>query len=70
MTLSPEALVKQVQRMVAQYGFSSIKFKAGVLEPEIEIESIRQLYRALGPKVPLRVTVRIDSTIEYPMGTR
>src|SRR5438874_766968 len=32
--LSPEALVKQVKKMVAQYGFTSIKFKAGVFEPE------------------------------------
>src|SRR5437763_14744658 len=30
--LSPEALVCQVQQMVAKYGFTSIKFKAGVLE--------------------------------------
>src|SRR5258708_6891175 len=35
--LSPAALVKQVQQMIAKYGFGSIKFKGGVLEPEIEI---------------------------------
>src|SRR3954469_16341802 len=52
--LSPGALVKQVQQMVRQYGFGSIKFKGGVLEPEVEIETIKQLYRALGPTVPLR----------------
>src|SRR5262249_11414353 len=33
--LSPEQLVAQVKKMVAQYGFTSIKFKAGVLEPEV-----------------------------------
>jgi glucarate dehydratase len=53
--LSPEALVRQVQQMIARYGFGSIKFKAGVLEPEIEIETVKQLHRALGPKVPLRI---------------
>ena len=53
--LSPEALVRQVQQMIGKYGFGSIKFKAGVLEPELEIETIKQLYRALGPKVPLRI---------------
>src|SRR6266478_4030124 len=42
--LSPEALVGQVQKMVGKYGFSSIKFKAGVLEPDLEIETIKQLY--------------------------
>lgn len=53
--LSPESLVRQVQQMRAQYGFGSIKFKAGVLDPEIEIETVKQLYRALGPNVPLRI---------------
>src|SRR5436190_10887580 len=62
--LSPESLVKQVQQMVAKYGFTSIKFKAGVLEPDLEIETIRQLYRALGPKVPLRIDPNSAWTVE------
>src|SRR5690349_18765213 len=47
--LSPEAIVRQVQQMIRAYGFGSIKFKAGVLEPDVEVETIKQLYRALGP---------------------
>ncbi len=62
--LSPESLVKQVQQMVAKYGFSSIKFKAGVLDPEIEIETIKQLYRALGPNVPLRIDPNCAWSVE------
>ena len=31
--LSPEALVDQVKKMIADYGFGSIKFKGGVLDP-------------------------------------
>src|SRR5436190_21167669 len=31
--LTPESIVRQVVRMRKKYGFSSIKFKAGVLEP-------------------------------------
>jgi glucarate dehydratase len=62
--LSPESLVRQVQQMVAKYGFSSIKFKAGVLEPELEIETIKQLYRALGPSVPLRIDPNSAWTVE------
>lgn len=62
--LTPEALVKQVKQMVAQYGFGSIKFKAGVLEPDIEIETVKQLYRALGPKVPLRIDPNSAWTVE------
>ena len=53
--LSPESLVKQVQQMRAKYGFGSIKFKGGVLDPEVEIETLRQLRQALGQAVPLRI---------------
>src|SRR4051812_33088725 len=62
--LTPEALVRQVKQMVARYGFGSIKFKGGVLEPDVEIETIRQLYRAFGPKVPLRIDPNSAWTVE------
>jgi glucarate dehydratase len=62
--LTPEALVRQVRQMVTRYGFGSIKFKGGVLEPDIEIETIRQLYRALGPNVPLRIDPNSAWTVE------
>jgi glucarate dehydratase len=62
--LSPEALVQQVRQMVAQYGFGSIKFKGGVLEPNVEIETIKQLYKALGPGVPLRIDPNSAWTVE------
>jgi glucarate dehydratase len=53
--LTPEALVKQVKRMIAIYGFGSVKFKAGVLEPELEIETVKLMYQEFGPNVPLRI---------------
>jgi glucarate dehydratase len=62
--LSPEALVRQVQQMIAKYGFTSIKFKAGVLEPDLEIETIKQLYRVLGPNVPLRIDPNSAWTVD------
>ncbi len=62
--LTPEALVRQVQQMVRQYGFGSIKFKAGVLEPDIEIETVKQLYHTLGPTVPLRMDPNSAWTVE------
>jgi glucarate dehydratase len=62
--LTPEALVRQTQKMISQYGFSSIKFKGGVLEPDVEIETIRQLYRALGPNVPLRIDPNSAWTVD------
>jgi glucarate dehydratase len=62
--LSPESLVKQVKQMVGKYGFGSIKFKGGVLEPDLEIETIKQLYEALGAEVPLRIDPNSAWTVE------
>src|SRR5262249_16384961 len=41
--LTPKQLVGQVRQMFGKYGFREIKFKAGVLEPAEEIETVRQL---------------------------
>lgn len=62
--LSPEQLVMQVKAMVAKYGFGSIKFKGGVMEPEVEIETIRQLRKEFGPKVPLRIDPNCAWSVE------
>jgi glucarate dehydratase len=62
--LTPEALVRQVRQMIANYGFTSVKFKAGVLAPDIEIETVKQLYRALGPSVPLRIDPNSAWTVD------
>lgn len=53
--LTPESFVQQVKKMIEKYGFGSIKMKGGVLEPDIEVETIRLLRRELGKKVPLRI---------------
>jgi glucarate dehydratase len=52
--LSHEQMVAQARRMVEQFGFGSIKLKAGVFEPEFEIETLRHLRRAF-PDHPLRI---------------
>lgn len=62
--LSPETLVKQVQQMVKKYGFRDIKFKTGVLDPEIEIETVKQLRAVLGPGVPLRMDPNCAWSVE------
>lgn len=53
--MTPETLVREVKQMLAKYGFSSIKLKGGVLEPNIEIETVRLLYQELGAEIPLRI---------------
>ncbi len=62
--LTPESLVQQVRQMVGKYGFGSIKFKGGVLEPDIEIETIKLLRQELGPEVPLRIDPNSAWTVE------
>ncbi|HTD24179.1 MAG TPA: enolase C-terminal domain-like protein [Terriglobales bacterium] len=62
--LTPEALVKQVKQMVARYGFRDIKFKTGVLDPEVEVETVKQLRSALGPGVPLRMDPNCAWSVE------
>ncbi|MBU3739855.1 MAG: glucarate dehydratase [Rhodoferax sp.] len=52
--LDPQQLVEQARRMVGQYGFGSIKLKAGVFEPELEVEGLQAL-RAAFPHHPLRI---------------
>ena len=53
--LTPQAAVRECKQMIAQYGFQEIKLKAGVLPPEVEIETIRALRSEFGPSIPLRI---------------
>lgn len=52
--LTPAGLVAQAKRMIDEYGFQSIKFKAGVFEPQQEIEALQALRKAF-PNHPLRI---------------
>jgi len=52
--ISPGQMVAQARRMIALYGFQSIKLKGGAFEPEHEIATIRALRKAF-PGLPLRL---------------
>lgn len=75
--LSPESLVRQVKRMVSLNGFKDIKFKTGVLDPEVEIETVRQLHVAF-PGLPIRMdpncawsvetSVKVGKTLQKELG--
>ena len=62
--LSPEALVRQVKQMIGKYGFGSVKFKGGVLDPAIEVETVRLMRREFGPDVPLRIDPNSAWTVD------
>ena len=52
--LTPEAMVEQARDLVGRYGFGSLKLKGGVLEPDLEIETMLRLREAF-PNHPLRI---------------
>ena len=52
--ISPEQMVQQAQRMVDEHGFQSIKLKAGVFEPEHELQVLLELAKHF-PNSPLRI---------------
>ncbi|MYB53335.1 MAG: glucarate dehydratase [Acidobacteriia bacterium] len=62
--LTPESIVRQVRSMVDEYGFKDVKLKGGVLDPEQEIETVRQLRQEFGPAVPQRIDPNSAWTLE------
>ena len=62
--MTAESIVGQVRSMVDEYGFLDIKLKGGVLDPEDEIETIRQLRGHFGADVPLRIDPNSAWTVE------
>ncbi|MGH9628466.1 MAG: enolase C-terminal domain-like protein [Bryobacteraceae bacterium] len=53
--LDPATTVRQARQMVEHYGFKEIKLKGGVLDPDIEIATIKALRKEFGPTYPLRI---------------
>ncbi|MBI5083796.1 MAG: glucarate dehydratase [Acidobacteria bacterium] len=62
--LTPESMVRQCRQMIATYGFREIKLKGGVLEPALEIETIRLLRDAFGSTFPLRIDPNCAWSVE------
>jgi len=66
--LDPDGIVRQAQAMIAEYGFGSIKLKAGILEPDVEVAAILALREAF-PDVPLRIDPNavwsVETAIRY-----
>lgn len=50
-----DTCVEHARRLVEQYGFSTLKMKIGVYDPDLEAEAIAQVRAALGPRIKLRV---------------
>jgi len=63
--LEGKAMVREARQMIAKYGFREIKLKGGVLEPELEIATLRALREEFGSACPLR----IDPNCAWSVGT-
>ncbi len=61
--LDPDGIVAQARRMVDDYGFTALKLKGGVVEPDAEAEAVEAL-RAEFPALPLRIDPNGAWTVE------
>jgi glucarate dehydratase len=61
--LDPEGIVAQARRMVDAFGFTALKLKGGVFEPDAEAAAIEAL-RAEFPDLPLRIDPNAAWTVE------
>ncbi len=52
--MTPDTLLAEARQIVAEHGFRSLKLKGGVLEPDLEVESLLKLREAF-PAAPLRI---------------
>ena len=52
---TPEALADEAERFRTAWGFRVFKLKAGVLDPDRELETLRALRDRLGARTPLRI---------------
>ena len=62
--LDAGSAVRECREFVKEYGFREIKLKGGVLAPEIEIETIRQLREEFGATYPLRIDPNCAWSVE------
>ncbi|KAL5044129.1 hypothetical protein BDW71DRAFT_215986 [Aspergillus fruticulosus] len=60
---TPEQLVQQAKKIIAEYGFKAIKLKGGVFPPEQEVAAIKALHAAF-PDIPLRLDPNAAWTVE------
>jgi glucarate dehydratase len=53
--LDVEGMVAQARAMIARFGFASLKLKAGILPPELEVRAALALRETFGRDVPIRI---------------
>jgi glucarate dehydratase len=62
--LDAKSTVRECLQMIDKYGFKEVKLKGGVLDPQIEIETIKSLREVFGAGVPLRIDPNCAWSVE------
>jgi glucarate dehydratase len=53
--LDPDGLLRQARAMIDTFGYASLKVKAGILDPDLEVRATLALREAFGEDVPIRI---------------
>lgn len=53
--LDVDGVIAQARAMVDAFGFASLKLKAGILDPQLEVAATLALRETFGPAVPIRI---------------
>jgi glucarate dehydratase len=62
--LTPEDLLKQAERFHDRFGMRVFKLKGGVLEPDLEVATVKLMRQRFGPKAGLRIDPNAAWSVE------
>jgi glucarate dehydratase len=62
--VTPEELVRQAERFADLFGMSVFKLKGGVLEPDLEVKTVKLLRERFGPRAGLRIDPNAAWSVE------
>jgi glucarate dehydratase len=62
--LSPEELLRQAERFHERYGMTVFKLKGGVLEPDLEVRTVKMMRERFGPRAGLRIDPNAAWSVE------
>jgi glucarate dehydratase len=62
--ITPEELVRQAERFAELFGMTVFKLKGGVLEPDLEVQTVKLLRERFGPRAGLRIDPNAAWSVE------
>ena len=62
--VTPEELLRQAERFAELYGMTVFKLKGGVLEPDLEVQTVKLMRERFGPRAGLRIDPNAAWSVE------